>query len=88
VIKIDRDEIFFIKSLSVLRYLWRLFNGRVAINFMTLEVIYSGGWQKIKKAAKLLESKGIWYKIEWVRIKDGSRPKRIILMLDNISLKK
>jgi len=88
VIKINRDEIFFIKSLSVLRYLWRLFNGRVVINFMTLEVIYSGGWRKIKKAAKLLESRGIWYRIEWVRIEDGFRPRRIILMLDKISLKK
>jgi len=81
------EERVFIKSVSALRYLWRLFGGYVTINLMTLEVTFSGSWRKIKKAARYLDNKRICYRIKWVNTKIGAAP-QITLMIDKISLRK
>lgn len=77
-----------IKSISIIRYFWRLFGGQFEVNFATLEVTFLGSRKKIMKAAKILEKNELWYKIDWAHTEEEMRPVKIIIAFEIISLKK
>jgi len=82
------DDVIFLKSRSILKIMWHLLGNPVRFNPVTFEVSFSGDRQNIKKAAKLLEHEGIWYRINWVHTEEDDYPNKITLQLDNVSLKK
>jgi len=82
------EDMIFIKSVSTLRYLGRLFSGQVIVNFVTLEITFTGSWRKVKKAARFLNNKRIWYKIDWVHTGGSARPQNIIIEFDKVSLRR
>lgn len=82
------DDILFLKSRSMLRYMWYLFGNPVQFNPVTLDITFSGCREKMKQAARMLDRERIWYDIGWVHMEGEAYPCRITLQLDKVTLKR
>jgi hypothetical protein len=81
------DEATILRNRSILRCLLRLL-GSPEFNPVSLEITFSGGRKKIKKAAKILDYKKIWYRVEWVHVGGFSHPYSITIQFDAVSFRR
>lgn len=81
------NDTSFIKSKLLLKHLCRLFIN-YEFNPQYLEITFFGSRRKIKKAAKILDYRRIWYRINWIHDGDKSKAISITLQFDMISLRK
>lgn len=80
-------DVNFIRSRLILKHLCRLFGGYKFDPFC-LEITFHGSRNKIKKAAKILDYRSVWYRINWIHEDEKAKPVSITLQFDMISFRR